>query len=344
MQITSHLTPRRAVIAATLAVLAGVVAFVVLRTPAEPAVDEPAAAETPDEAVEQIEWPLTGVLSNEVVERPALAVKISNSPEARPHTGLEHADVVIEELTEAGITRFMAVFHSDLPEVAGPVRSARPVDTQLAAGFDHPAFAYSGARDEVLEMLERMPAAAITEGGAGFFRDSGTFASHPVAPHNLFIRPEATLDASIDMGAQPLGGSDWLFEDEAPAGGTADGASLDIEMSDTFVTSWEYDADAGLYRRAQNGVPSELTGDGEIGAANVVVLAVRHYIGESGYPETDVLGDGDALVLRDGQLFPARWEKPTETDPIRILQPDGEPFPLQRGPTWIHLPDELPVS
>ncbi len=314
--------------------------------PSPPPPEEPAVDEEPvDEDPEALRMPLTGVPTDEVPERPALLVKVSNSTEARPQTGLDHADVVFEELTEGGVTRFIAVFHSDLPEVVGPVRSARPVDTQVMAGFGRPGFAYSGARGEVRDLLARTPAVAITEGAPGFFRDSGTYASHPVAPHNLFLRVEPALAAVIDGGALPIDDIGWVFDEEPPevASPAEDGTSIVIAMSTWYRTSWSYDVDAGLYHRAQDGEPFEVTGPGRVAAANVIVLEVDHYIGESGYPETDVLGDGEAIVLRDGQRYPARWSKPTETDPLLILTADGqEPFPLKPGPTWLHLPDTLP--
>ena len=68
-------------------------------------------------------WPLTGVPADAVADRPALAVKIENSVDARPQTGLTAADMVWEQVVEGGITRFVAVYHSDLPPEIGPVRS-----------------------------------------------------------------------------------------------------------------------------------------------------------------------------------------------------------------------------
>ncbi len=313
--------------------------------PEEP--EEPEEPEPPEEPAEpeppQARHPLTGVLIDEVPARPALVVKVSNSPEARPQTGLERADVVFEELTEGGITRFAAVFHHHLPEVVGPVRSARPVDIQLISGFGHPGFAHSGARREVRDLLARTPAAVITEGAPGFFRDRGTYASHPYAPHDLFLRTADALEAVVAAGARPLADVGWAFAEEPPPEAAADGSTVTIEMSRTYRTTWTYDPAAGHYRREQNGVPSQVTGEGRIGAANVVVVAVRHYTGASGYPETDVVGEGDAIVLRDGHRYPARWSKPTATDPIVLLTEDGQAaFPLRPGPTWIHLPDHLP--
>src|SRR5262245_25594132 len=46
-----------------------------------------------------------------------LAVKIDNVEAARPHTGLEKADIVYVEQVEAGLTRIMAVFASRLPSL-----------------------------------------------------------------------------------------------------------------------------------------------------------------------------------------------------------------------------------
>jgi hypothetical protein len=289
-------------------------------------------------------WPLTGEPMTADPQRPALLVKISNSPEARPWTGIEDADVVYEELVEGGVTRFIAVLHSRLPPVLGPMRSARPVDIQVISGFGNPGFAHSGAREEVRALLAEAPAVSITEGAPGFFRDDGTYASNPYAPHNLFLRPDEALDAVADGGADPLGDLGWRFDDEPPADSDGVGPQLEVAMSEWFTTGWSYDAGAGVYRRSQNGEPSLVTGEGEIGAANVVVLVVRHYLGDSGFPETDVVGEGDALVLRDGQRYRARWSKPTATDALEVLTSDGEVFAFKPGPTWILLPDELPAT
>ena len=340
---------RTSLLAAGVVVLAiGITVFALVRDDPDEAIDiDPpeSAPEEPEPEAQPLRMPLTGVVTDEIPQRPALVVKVSNSPEARPQTGIERADLVYEELVEGGVTRFITVFHSTLPDVVGPVRSARPVDTQVMAGFGYPGFAYSGARPEVVAMLEQTPAATITEGAPGFFRDQGEYASHPFAPHDLFLRVEDALAAVTERGARPLTDLGWVFSDEPPAATDGDGTSLEIAMSDAYRTTWQYDADAGLYRREQNGAPFIVTGADRIGAANVVVLEVRHYVGASGYPETDVIGAGDAIVLRDGQRYPARWSKPTATDPLQILDANGaEPFPLRPGPTWLHLPDVLPAT
>jgi hypothetical protein len=292
-----------------------------------------------------LRMPLSGMPTDDVPQRPALLVKVSNSPEARPQTGLEIADLVFEEVTEGGVTRFLAAYHSRLPEVVGPVRSARPVDVQLISGFGYPGFAYSGARDEVRSMLARAPAVALTESGRGFFRDHGTFASHPVAPHNLFLRADEALGEVADAGARPLGDVGLTFDEQPPTTtDAATGATIDIPMSDSFTTTWTFDEEDGTYRRRQNGTDSQVTGDGRIAATNVVVLDVRHYLGASGYPETDVVGSGPGLVLRDGSRHAVTWSKGDDTVPLLLHHVGDDPaaFPLKPGSTWIHLADSLP--
>jgi len=296
--------------------------------------------------------PFTGLpVDPDLLARPLLIVKVENSESARPQSGLDAADVVIEELVEGGITRFMVLLHSDLPAAVGPVRSARPVDVDLLSGLGASGFAYSGARAEVEGLLSSVPSVRVTEGADGFYRDEARR-----APHNLYVVPATLLEVVTRRGARPLIDIGWAFDTTAPEGaltcpagavGCPDpGGSVVVDMSRAFRSGWTYDATAGVYRRDQNGRAFVAEGGGRIGAANVVVLATRHYVGASGYDETDATTTGaPAIVLRDGRRYEARWEKASPSDLLRILTPDGRPFPLKPGPTWIHLPSaaRMPV-
>src|SRR5262245_57204486 len=87
--------------------------------------------------------------------RPVLAVKIDNLVDARPQTGVSHADIVYVLPVEGGLSRLMAVFSSDFPPVVGPVRSARLQDLQVLQQFGRPGFAYSGAAPPDLPVINR---------------------------------------------------------------------------------------------------------------------------------------------------------------------------------------------
>lgn len=280
--------------------------------------------------------PLTGVpTAEEQLQRPALAVKVENTAKARPQAGLEVADIVIEQLVEGGVTRFFAVFHSQVPAQVGPVRSARLVDATLLPAFDG-ILLYSGARDDV-EAAIAGTAVRITEGAAGVYRQSGRS-----APSNLFADGppvyETALERDPDLGPpQPW----FAFAEEVPDGGLT-GRLIDISMSAQVTTSWAFSEEDGGYLRSQNGSGQTTVSEDPVVAANVVVLGVGTFEGGccdtagSPYVVTDTVATGRAIVLRDGEWFEAEWSRASAAAPVELTR-DGQPLPLAPGPTWIHL-------
>ena len=62
-----------------------------------------------------------------------LAVKFDDTTFAHPQQGVESADVVFVTQVEAGLTRLLAIYSSQYPEVIGPIRSARISDIDILA-------------------------------------------------------------------------------------------------------------------------------------------------------------------------------------------------------------------
>src|SRR4051812_38776619 len=114
--------------------------------------------------------------------RPALWVKIENTPEARPQSGLDQADVVYEQVTEGGITRFISLFNAQIPDVVGPIRSTRAMDSDVASPLGG-VFAFSGGIPQSVALITHAPVAAVDETAArgAMFRDRSQR-----APHNLY--------------------------------------------------------------------------------------------------------------------------------------------------------------
>lgn len=284
--------------------------------------------------------PLTGeVVEAADVTRPALSVKVENTAKARPQAGLEVADIVFEQLVEGGVTRFFAVFQSEVPDQVGPVRSARLVDATLLPAFDG-ILLYSGAREDV-EAAIAGTAVRITEGDAGVYRQSGRS-----APSNLFADGPEVYDTALERQPELGPPAPWFsFASDVPSGGT-DGASIDISMSPAVTTGWEWSPDDGGYLRTQDGAPQTTVSGDPVVAANVVVLGVGTFQGGccdtagSPYVVTDTVDSGRAIVLRDGEWFEAEWFRPSEQAPLELTR-DGQALPLRPGATWIHLtPDE----
>ena len=84
--------------------------------------------------------PLTGLKPS---KNPVIAVKIEDTALGRPQVGTNRADLVYVEQVEGGLTRLMAIFNTNLPNVE-PVRSVRPSDPELALQLGHIIFVASG--------------------------------------------------------------------------------------------------------------------------------------------------------------------------------------------------------
>jgi len=262
-----------------------------------------------------------------------LAVKIDNVAPARPQTGLEQADIVYVEQVEAGLSRLLAVYSSELPPVIGPVRSARETDLELLRQFDRPVLAFSGAQGGLLPAIDRAPLDAVPPSAAprAYFRG----AERP-APHNLYLRPERIpYTASGTEAVQALG----LRFGPAPPGGTAEESRTVRFPSARTTFTWSAERERWLV--AMDGSPAR-TSEGEpLGAATVIVqdVTVRPsaFGDRSGNntPFTETVGSGTAHVLRDGKAYEARWSRTAADADTRFTAPDGERIDLAEGPLWI---------
>lgn len=308
--------------------------------PAAPEVDEVDEVAEAEVEIAEVEpealgtAPLTGVevfddeALDRLASRPAVVVKVPNDPAARPHTGLERADVVYEEETEGGVTRFAAVFHSDYPPVVGNVRSGRAVDVDLVAPY-RGVMVYSGARASVQAQIDAAGLTRVTEGGPGFYRSGSRR-----RPHNLYTRlPEA----AAARGAAPAPAAPWRFDPRVPDGGRRITGRVSVPVSRSATAGWDYDEATGRFRRRQNGAHHAVTGEGAIGAANVVVLDVPVTGRDShGAPVYALQGSGPALLLRDRRAYDIRWSKAARDEQLDLV--DGaDVAALAPGPTWILL-------
>ncbi|OGV90800.1 hypothetical protein A3A66_04180 [Microgenomates group bacterium RIFCSPLOWO2_01_FULL_46_13] len=81
-------------------------------------------------------------------KRRPLIVMIENSPDARPHSGIDKADIVYEAVAEGGVTRFMPVYYCKAQAddvVIAPVRSVRTYFIDWASEYgETPLFGHVG--------------------------------------------------------------------------------------------------------------------------------------------------------------------------------------------------------
>lgn len=287
-------------------------------------------------------WPLTGVAASDVVARPALAVKIENSKEARPQTGLENADVVWEEMVEGGVTRYIAVYHSQVPETVGPIRSVRPMDSNIIAPL-RGLMAFSGGQPGFVQSVSDVGLQVLShDGGASGFYRSGDRR----APHNVYGTLATFLSqADAEHSAPPA--PEFVFaRDPAQATAVVAGAPtnvVSITMSRYSQPSWTWDGASGSFQRSESGAPAVSAAGVRLAAKNVVVMSMAMYdtgtVDPAGspVPETEVVGTGPALVATGGMSIAATWSKASPADPFVLTAADGTPVRLAPGGTWVEL-------
>jgi len=287
-------------------------------------------------------WPLTGLESGPAPPRPALAVKIENSFDARPQTGLNAADVVWEEVVEGGITRYVAVYHSNVPPEIGPVRSIRPMDPAIAAPL-HGLFAFSGGQRQYIDAVAAAGLQVLSHdgGAAGFHRIRSRS-----APHNVYADPNALFaQADPAHAAPPAPQFDYAAagtEPTAVTGGTP-AATVQLTLSRSSRPVWTWSQPDGRWVRAEGTTPAVEADGTPLRATNVVVLrvdvvatAAKDPAGNP-VPETVMVGSGEALIATAGRTLPGRWTKNAVGDRLFLTGPDGNQVRLAAGNTWVEL-------
>lgn len=293
--------------------------------------DEPAPTALQEEPATT---PATGTLNGTALpDGPVLAVKIDGTGASRPRIGVQEADVVYVEPVEGGLTRWMAVFSSQLPAEVGPVRSARESDVDILAGYGPVAFAFSGASGITRDALtggRQLDVDADTVPGA-YHRDSGRR-----SPYNLIGETEALLDAGD--GSLPPEDVGFVFGPAPPAG--APTASIGASWSSSSV-DFTWAADEGRWLLTTDDRPDVAPDGSRHGATTVVVQRVRvsesrnRDVNGAPTPIVEVVGSGTGVVGRDGARWDVTWDRPGPESPTVFTTADGSPMTFAPGQVWV---------
>ena len=301
---------------------------------------------TPTPTPESDRCPLTGEAMEEpekALRRP-LIVKIGNDKRSRPQSGLHKADIVIEHLTEGGITRFDAVYLCQDFEKIGAVRSARLIDIPLAYMFDG-IFAHAGASGGVIWVLDKetnFPRLDETQGDPGFQRGPPSN-----WPYNTFTDTDTLWQIAQEQGWQfPMRVSPLSFGPLDPATSKETRGEIMIPYFVDNRVGWRWDAATQRNLRFLNETASLEASSGEqISAANVIVIWAEH-------EETDIIedeynyvhslriilnGEGKAAIFRDGYLVPVHWVWAGAGNMLSFFDEAGKPIPLAEGNSWIEV-------
>lgn len=284
-------------------------------------------------------------------------MKIDNVPLARPHYGINQADMVFEILVEGFVTRLAAVYHSQDAQTIGNIRSARLADRSLTP-MVRGALVYSGTSDYEVPLIKSDAAQGkyvdlSADYTSGYYR-----VTFRPGPYNMFTSAASMRQAIAAKGADsPQQVPSWGFlaspEHEPTIAGMAGAVpATDITIpyrEDNARVKYYYDPATRTYSRWQNAQAKPVrdvdgVNDQPIAAANIAIIhteiwEVPEIVDSSGARAHDMrlLGTGAATIFRDGLRQQATWSRAADTDPFVFKTAAGERIVFSPGQTWVHV-------
>lgn len=281
-------------------------------------------------------YPLTGIGTNEEINRRAIAVMINNHTSARPHTNLQQADIIYELLAEGDITRFLAIYHSKQPDTIGPIRSARDYYIDLAKGYNsiYVAHGYSPDAYDLIQKKYIDSMNGMQYDGTLFYRSNDR-----KAPHNSYTTYENIIEGSkqkkYDTTTNPPSLS-FLTEEETQRleGNSINKVSVQFYSGSPYNSEFVYDQNLQKYTRYSNNVQ---TADAKTKEAlvldNLFIIETKHEIIDSeGRRQIDLTSGGKAYLFQKGIMQEIEWmNKEGQIIPSLNKKEIG----LIQGQTWI---------
>ncbi len=297
------------------------------------------------------ESPLNGMFfskqeMDEMMDRRPVAVMINNHVDARPLSGLNSADIVIEANVESGITRLLGIFWSKAPEKVGPIRSLRQNYLEWASAYD-PLLIHDGCaktddpRTNACGNVYTYGIKTITTIGAWRSNEGGR-----VAPHNEYSSVTNAWNYGERMGWDEFPSSidSWDFKRDADIKDRGDQTHVKtifhtrLTNGGLYDAEWIYDKSTNSYFRRIGGSPDIDTETNTQVTAKVVIIQEVKVIpsgDDKGRLITTTIGQGDATILQDGEIIDATWKKSSRTDRTMYFDTSNSPIQFNRGRIWI---------
>jgi hypothetical protein len=274
-----------------------------------------------------------------------LAVMIDDNVIARAQSGFNAASIVYQAPADGGEDRYMLVFQElDAPDV-GPVRSGRPYFVNWAAEY-RAGFAHYGGDLKMQQYVPTINGRLLYDINA---LGTGSKAYHRIgtrsAPHNGYTSTDALWATAARLGAPAAMVAEVglrPFKDDAAFKERPTGGSISVPYR-TGAVDYTYDRASNSYLRSVAGAPHVDPVDGKrVVARDVIVLFMKLTVDtktEPGHsrPVLAQIGEGTALVFRDGTVVSGTWKKADAGDLTRLFDADGKEIALNRGRIFIQV-------
>jgi hypothetical protein len=279
-------------------------------------------------------FPLTGLPAPDAAaaSHPAMVVKVGNY-DAHPQRGLSNADIVYEEIINANVSRFAAVFQSKTSKEVGPIRSGRRQDVNLFGSLNRPIFAWAGGNPTVSGEIRASDLIDFSQSKC----QNTCYRSHDDTPSEftLMFDVEKLYALSVPKAGAPPAQFQYRAAGDALPGSASIGVKLTM---DNYKVDWTWNAATKQYDRAQNGRPDKGKAGDLLTTENIVVLEMVYIPGVSRSPDAQSVGTGKAWVFTAGNMVEGTWTRANRTAPFTLKDASGAIIKLTPGRTFIELP------
>jgi len=291
--------------------------------------------------------PLTGHsgYGEEYENSKPIGIVVENHPQARPQWGFTTPDIVFEYEVEGGISRMLWLYSNtdEVPDMVGPVRSARHDVVELALGMDM-LFVHCGGSDIALNMINKY-SGVISEIEAMtyencFIRDNTRAVSRE---HTLVLIGDKFRQSVKELGLKteinPEYKDPFLFESEnAPrmlAG--EDCQKVHFEYSNSYIYNFNYDEALNKYIPSIGGAVCSDENGNQCAYTNVLILYVDmiDLRDSSGHQDLALENGGSGVYISGGKRENISWTKGEDTDRLQLFSADGSPLTLNAGNSYI---------
>jgi|TARA_B100001989_G_C24520819_1_gene455763 hypothetical protein len=292
--------------------------------------------------------PFTGLeISPELwLKRPrrVLAFKVDNNLNARPQSGLQQADTVMEILVEGGMTRLLAFFMDNSSSYVGPIRSARPTDPTLVRPYGG-ILVVSGATAGLIPAIRDLGVPVLEEVSSPTMFRIGS----RKAPHNLYADTELVREYIDNRGylfnqdVKPL----YTFGNDQTS--WLDGANrITIEYSEFTTVIWKNDNEqynrfiVDSYSPEDDAVAHNfITRDGYtdiLKVPTIVVIQGPLYNDEATtLPSVLTVGVGPLTIFHNGKYIEGTWRRNDIADQFEFLDSNQNLIEVPPSKQWIHV-------
>jgi len=261
-----------------------------------------------------------------------MVVKVGNY-DAHPQRGLSNADIVYEEIINANVSRFAAVFQSKTSKEVGPIRSGRRQDVNLFGSLNHPIFAWAGGNPTVSGEIRASDLVDFSQSKC----QSTCYRSHDDTPSEFTLMFD--VEKLYALNVPKAGVPPAQFQYRAVGDALPGGASLGVKLTmDNYKIDWTWNAANKQYDRVQNGRPDKGKAGDLLTTENIVVLEMVYIPGVSNSPDAQSVGTGKAWVFTAGNMAAGTWTRPSRTAPFTLKDASGTIIKLTPGRTFIELP------